>query len=219
MLVRRLRLNIPMGAISAALVLLSASAVPAYGQQSVATGTYTGDGHSPRSITGVGFQPDLVIVKSAHGEVAYCKTTTMAGPLSKSLGPGDSTKPDRITSLQTDGFTVAHTKEVNEPGVVYTWVAMKASSGLMNLGSYVGNDASFRFIDGAAFTPEAVLVMTEDSKVAVLRTATMPLSVSLALAGGATWADRILNTAFGGFYVGSADEVNKGGKTYHFVAW
>ncbi|MFO7610781.1 MAG: hypothetical protein R6X35_16595, partial [Candidatus Krumholzibacteriia bacterium] len=218
-MVRRLRLNIPLGTISAALVLLIAAALPAYGQQFVATGTYTGNGHSLRAITGVGFRPDLVIVKSSTSRVAYCKTATMVGALSKSLGQEDRARTDRITSLESDGFTVADTREVNEAGVVYTWVAMKAGSGLMHLGSYVGDDESLRFIGGAAFTPEAVLVMTESNDFAVLRTATMPPSVSLALAGGETWDDRILSTGSGGFSVGSADEVNREDQTYHFVAW
>lgn len=218
-MVRRLRLNIPIGTISAALVLLSVAALPAFGQQFVATGTYTGNGHSLRSITGVGFRPDLVLVKNSNSEDAYCKTATMAGTGSKSLGQREGIRTDRITSLQPNGFTVADTKEVNESGAVYTWVAMKAGSGLMHLGSYVGNDAAYRFIDGVAFAPEAVLVMTEGRNVVVLRTATMPLGVSLALAGGETFSDRILNTGFGGFSVGSADEVNNEGQTYHFVAW
>ena len=44
----------------------------------VATGTYTGNATDNRSITGVGFSPNVVIVKAATADLGVISTTTMA---------------------------------------------------------------------------------------------------------------------------------------------
>ncbi len=54
----------------------------------LATGNYTGNGTDDRAITGLGFQPDVVIVKGDVAETAVMRTSTMAGDASKPLvGP------------------------------------------------------------------------------------------------------------------------------------
>jgi len=43
----------------------------------MATGTYSGNGESTQSISGLGFQPDLVIVKSVEAKHSHIRTTNM----------------------------------------------------------------------------------------------------------------------------------------------
>jgi hypothetical protein len=70
---------------------------PAVGSLLVKTGTYTGTG-SALSVTDVGFQPELVIVKALSSTAqAQFKTTTMSGSNSGSPGfPGVGTKCRRV---------------------------------------------------------------------------------------------------------------------------
>ena len=78
-------------------------------QSMVQTGSYLGDGLDSRIITGVGFTPDVVIIKGDQALEAVIRTSTMSGDASKpviaSLGIG----PDMVQSLDTDGFTWGRT--------------------------------------------------------------------------------------------------------------
>ena len=198
-------------------ILLLAAASGARGQGVVATGTYVGDGTAAQAIAGAGFAPDVVIVKSTLARPARCRTATMATGMSKSLGGPAAVDDQGIVSLDADGFTVGPDASVNEAGVPYTWVALKAGAGLIQLGSYVGNGANFRLISGLAFTPAAILVLGEGGQDAVFRSGTMAVGKSLALADGTVHADAVFNGTNGGFHVGGADEVNAGGTVYHYL--
>lgn len=78
----------------------------------IATGTYTGDGTLAQAITGVGFQPKVVMVakhdvaESGIGTIVLLmKSDTMAGDLSVYFR-GDQSLDNRLISLDADGFTV-----------------------------------------------------------------------------------------------------------------
>ncbi len=215
MLTRRLH---PAHTAVAILVALVAIVAPAAAQDLIATGRYIGDGAASRTVGGVGFAPDLVIVKSALDTPAYARTTTMAVGRSVALD-ATGTATNRIVSLGPDGFGVGSDAAVNAVGISYTWVAMKASSSLLALGSYVGNGAAYRLVNGPAFAAAAVLVLGEDARAPVLRIETMGAGLSLPTGGGSALDDGILDTVDGGFHVGAADAVNRSGGVYHYVAW
>ena len=73
----------------------------------VASGSYTGTGVDNRAITGVGFQPDVVIVKSDDNSgVAEIRTSTMAGDNTKPMTGNTALTANLIQSLTSDGFTL-----------------------------------------------------------------------------------------------------------------
>jgi len=56
----------------------------------VATGSYVGDGNDNRAISGIGFQPDVVLIKGTNNEQAVIHTATMADDLSKEIASGSN---------------------------------------------------------------------------------------------------------------------------------
>ena len=139
----------------------------------VKSGTYNGNGVDGRAVTGLGFQPDLVIVVSGAtcanlgspnncGHDTVLRSSTMGAGLSKATnqyGQYPNLLSKRITSLDADGFTVGHPADhnptnddgaaqpyhcANHNGVTYYWVAFKAAPGEMALGTYVGSGSDTR---------------------------------------------------------------------------
>lgn len=95
----------------------------------IAVGTYTGTGAS-RSITGIGFQPDVVFIKNqTTAAQARLLTSTMVtgGKQSVYFGSTASTSTG-ITSLDSTGFTVATDDDVNKSGDTIHWVAFKSGN-------------------------------------------------------------------------------------------
>jgi hypothetical protein len=79
--------------------------------------SYEGDGTNDRNITGVGFDPDIVLVKrdggvGEGGSSPILKTKTMIGDLSGTLANANLAA-DIIQSLITDGFQVGTNTSVN----------------------------------------------------------------------------------------------------------
>src|SRR3954447_20449763 len=73
----------------------------------VASGSYTGNGTDNRAITGVGFQPDVVMVKSDDNSgVAEIRTSTMAGDATKPMTGNTALTANLIQSLDSNGFTI-----------------------------------------------------------------------------------------------------------------
>lgn len=80
---------------------------------SIKTGYYYGDG-TPVAVTGLGFQPELVIVKSdtAAGQMVW-KSSVMATPNSSYLGVATADNTESEITFTSDGFTVSLALEVN----------------------------------------------------------------------------------------------------------
>lgn len=122
------------------------------------TGNYTGDGNNARDITGVGFQPDFVLV---------FRTTTAAFPAQRFASYDDANSqhlisstpnPLEISALISDGFTVNNAARVNANGGAYHYVAWKSTSGVCFQGSYRGNGVDSRSITGVGFQPDAFFI-------------------------------------------------------------
>lgn len=90
-------------------------------------GTFTGNG-TGQSITGVGFTPDFLWVKSRGGTAGSEQPTVwMSGyptGYAKRLNAVASSN-DAITSVDTDGFTVGTQAGVNESGDTIQYIAIK----------------------------------------------------------------------------------------------
>jgi len=183
----------------------------------VATGTYTGDGIDDRAITGVGFRPDVVIIKGdTNGRSAVARSASMTGDQTKPLASGLSLVMNRIQSLDLDGFTIGTHAAVNTSGVTYRWIAFKAAAGELKVDSYIGNGTS-QSITGMGFSPEFVVMLGSNANNAIHRSSTMtsPYRFDYTAAG----ADSLNSLDADGFSVGSHAQVNASGITYHYLAW
>ena len=106
----------------------------------IATGTYTGDAAASQAITGVGFTPKFLrisqqITSAGIGSDQNWTTNVIIDDIAggTSLHPSgddahDTTKVDRIISLDADGFTVGDgtgfANETNASAVVYNYLAI-----------------------------------------------------------------------------------------------
>ncbi len=183
------------------------------------TGQYTGDGTPARGISGLGFEPDLVLIKGNLGQEGVARTKTMIGNGSKLLGSNTALTANLVKSINGDGFTVGSNGAVNQAGTVYSWQAFKRFPGEMAIGSYVGNGADNRSITGIGFKPGVVFVFAEDGEQSMLRFDSMPGDASIEFREGNPRSDRIQALELDGFQVGRHNTVNKSGITFHYVAW
>ena len=102
-------------------------------------GTYTGDDAATQAVTGVGFQPDAVLVLPLKdNRDCFIKTADMASTASKSLaGRSGDYVGDAIRALDADGFTVGlgtdegegsiagHEDNINENTETYAYIAVR----------------------------------------------------------------------------------------------
>jgi hypothetical protein len=183
----------------------------------VASGSYTGTGVDNRAITGVGFQPDVVIVKSDDNSgVAEIRTSTMTGDNTKPMSGATALTTNLIQSLTSDGFTLGNDNAVNRNGRAYHWVAMKSYSGHMALGTYTGNGTS-KSITGLGFSPEYAIVLPAANQTAVQRMSAMTRTFTFGADTGITTGITSLDS--NGFSVGNSATVNSNAATYHYIAW
>ena len=97
----------------------------------VKAGTYTGDGTTSQAITGIGFEPKMVLIFEHHTSAATwdranVKITDMASNIAFQWHQ-HAYKTDEIVSLDSDGFTVddkGANEAPNENNVVYDYVAI-----------------------------------------------------------------------------------------------
>ena len=101
---------------------------------------YTGNG-STQSITGVGFQPDMLWGKNRSSVTNHELTDVVRG-INQRLKPNDTdadqTNTNTFTSFDSDGFTVGNNADVNNNGsnqVVWSWLADNTSGSANTDGS------------------------------------------------------------------------------------
>ena len=199
----------------------SLSAASSFPGIRVASGSYTGNNVDNRAITGVGFQPDVVIVKSAdNAGVAEIRTSTMAGDVTKPMTGNTALTANLIQSLTSDGFTIggggASANPVNKNGSTFQWTAFRSYTGHMALGSYTGNGTS-KSITGLGFSPEYAMVLPGANTAAVQRMSGMTRTFTFGADTGSTTGITSLDST--GFSVGNSTSVNTNAATYYYVAW
>ncbi len=192
-------------------------ALSAGGQTEVLTGVYIGNGADNRQITGLGFHPDLVIIKSIQTQQAVGRTSTMTGDVSKNMATGENVT-NAIQSLDPNGFTVGTTPQVNAVPGLYQWVAWKTAPTEMVEGTYTGNGQSSQSITGLGFNPDIVFVLSAGADPPVHRVRPGPASNAFTFAGALS-TNLIPTLGADGFTVGSDVRVNRSGTTYYYVAW
>lgn len=179
-------------------------------------GSYTGDGLDNKAITGVGFRPDVVIVKVDGNTTAVWKNVSM-GTATAQFSSGSSLS-DSIKSLDSDGFTVGTGTTANTSGNTYYYVALKAN-GMNDLatGSYTGTGSALN-VTGVTFQPEFVLVKRATSQPAIFRTTSHPVSTSSPFTTLAELTDGITTFNQDGFTVGTHVSVNVNTAVYYYLA-
>ena len=183
----------------------------------VTSGSYVGNG-TGQAITGVGFQPDTVIVDGdGGGGQSAIRTSTMTGANSKDLDGPNVLSTTQILSLDPDGFTLGTDADANQAGITYNWVAFEAAPGYMKVGTYTGSGGA-QNITGVGFSPSYVVVLPSNFGRPNQRSVDMPANFSMTFdSGGRT--DAILALQANGFRVGTNAEVSSSGIVYHYVAW
>jgi hypothetical protein len=199
----------------------------------VASGSYAGNGSDNRNINGVGFQPDVVIIKgdtsgTNPGRVAVIRTSTMAPDRTKQLAGASGTFANSIQSFSASGFQVGSDARVNAAGPTYYWSALKSKAGHMAVGSYTGDGNASHPITGLDFSPEYAIVTATDipsnQQSPVQRMSAMTRTFPFDTGGGSGipgTGTTVGITSFdpGGFTVGNHASVNRNGSTYHYAAF
>ena len=90
-------------------------------------GSYTGNG-STQSITGLGFQPDWVLIKETSAAESWRLFDSVRG-VNKRLFPDtdstESTASDSLTAFGSDGFSLGSSAAVNQNAQTYIYMAFK----------------------------------------------------------------------------------------------
>lgn len=180
-------------------------------ESSMTTGSYTGNGSS-QSISGLGFAPEIVIIKGQTSRRAVLRADTMTN--SKDLATATDLISGCITSLDSNGFSVGSDLRVNADTKQYYWVAFNASGLEAETGTYTGDGGSTKNVT-LSFSPMYVIVAPQAAAYAVHRSTTMSTSYQFNAAGGV--GSRIDSLGTDQFTVGSF--LNALNVVYHYVAF
>ena len=93
---------------------------------------YTGNNSSPRTITGVGFQPDLSIIKARDMTYDHNVMDAVRGSTKRvatNLTDAESTQAEMIKSFASDGFNLGDNGGVNQNTKTYVAWNWKAIGG------------------------------------------------------------------------------------------
>ena len=136
-----------------------------------ASGVYLGNNTDGKAITGLGFQPNYVVIKSDSNIVGAHK---YAGNTNTSMFFGGDDRSDLIVSLDAGGFTVNNGGDsganiVNVNAVNHYWIAFKEVTDKSEVFTYVGNRADNRSITTPGFQPAFVSVKATISNEARLK--------------------------------------------------
>lgn len=147
---------------------------------------YTGN-QTARSITGLDFTPDLVWIKSRNETNLHVLTDSVRGTnkqLFTNQADADSTSTDRLTSFDTDGFSIAAgsalyrinknsinyvswnwkaggSSVLNEDGSINSQVSANAAAGF-SIVSYTGNGSTGSVGHGLGVAPELIIAKNRD---------------------------------------------------------
>ena len=181
-------------------------------------GSYTGNGSASHAITGVGFQPETLLVLPATAQTAVMRSTGMTTTFPLGAGTGAT---NQIDSLNADGFTLGNSAVTNASGAAYHYIAFDSASGISRAGTYTGSGADNRAVTGVGFQPRFLLARANDtatSRRALWRTSSLSGDATLSFTGTANAANLIQALQTDGFQVGTDGNVNASAITYHLLA-
>lgn len=185
----------------------------------VRIGTYTGNGVDNRIITGIGFQPDLVILKGG-ANVARFRSAAMVGDLAQNFAGTGADTADIIQNFTTDGFVVGTNASANAAGTVYYYVAIRCLNvNYMKVGAYRGNGVDDRSITDLLFQPDFLFLKGNNASAnASYRTSLMTGDNTGFFSATVSSSDIIQSFLTNGFQVGASVHANSSGVQYNYWA-
>jgi hypothetical protein len=90
----------------------------------VSTGSYTGNGADNRSISGIGFQPEMAWIKRSDAQASVWRPQIVSGDATL-FWTATAAASDRIQALQADGFQVGTNAQVNTNLSTYYRLALR----------------------------------------------------------------------------------------------
>ncbi|MFZ2778643.1 MAG: fibronectin type III domain-containing protein, partial [Candidatus Moraniibacteriota bacterium] len=192
--------------------------IPTGGAIDFQVGSYVGNGVDNRSITGVGFKPDMVVVKSSPAIASIWRTSNHVGDIS-SYHNNVAEAADLIQEIEPDGFQIGTTNNVNSAGNVYWWFAFKSGPNF-SVGSYIADGLDNKSVTGVGFQPDLVWVKGNTSQNGVYRSSSLPANESQYFANNlANITTGIKSMTTDGFTVGTHATVNTASTVYRYAAW
>lgn len=197
-----------------------------------AQGSYTGNVTAGTNITGLGFQPDTVVIKNSTSATANNRrsiiyTDKHFGNLASYLSDSVADATNMVQGMVTDGFTLGAGSNTNESGTTMYWFAFGGAPAFGNVsgsftmaqGTYTGNGAA-RSLTGTGFAPDLVLIKDNAANHAVFRIRQMSGNATAYLsAATADFTGGITSLDSNGFSLGTSTVVNTNGNTYHWQAF
>ena len=180
------------------------------------TGAYTGNGAN-RTISGLSFQPDVVIVRSDTTDVAVVRTSLMPATKAKKITGAGALAANLITAFGATSFDLGTDAAVNGAAKTYYWTAMKTGANL-NAGMYTGNGADDRNIGGLGFPPDWVVTMG-DGQEDEFKPSPLAGDAAYTMNGAGSATNRIQALQATGFQIGSNAEVNENARAYYWFAF
>lgn len=188
----------------------------------VKTGTYAGNSSGvDRAITGIGFQPEVVILKTSASSTVnnFFKIPSMPSGESAPFGHGAAMVSDAIKTLDSDGFTVGTYGNVNTTGVDVYWTAIGGTSSHIASGSYTGDGTDDRdVVTGLSFQPDYVSVKAENTRNHVFTTKDAPSDTTLIYTNAASVSNAIQVLNSDGFQIGTSVYANQNAVVYYWFA-
>jgi len=201
--------------------------------------TYSGTG-STQSITGVGFQPDLIWIKRRNSTDWHQITDAVRGTNSQLFSndtSAEDTATDKITAFDSDGFTVSTHTGVNASGGTYVaWCWKAGGTGVSNTNgsitstvsanadagfsivSYTGNSTPNSTVGhGLSSAPEMIICKNRSAvKTWIIGSDEIAWTKTIQFTtAAATTHDAFYNTAPSSsvFTIGDASELNSSGNS------
>lgn len=130
--------------------------------------TYTGNGGS-QSITGVGFQPDMVWIKNRTGGNSHSLFDVVRGA-NRDLSPNQSIAETTnnsngyLSSFNTDGFTLANGGgDTNGNGNGYVAWCWKEQSGVLDIVTYSGTSSAQNISHNLGAVPAVMIIKARNA--------------------------------------------------------
>lgn len=197
------------------------------GNFSMATGSYTGSGVK-QSITGLGFSPDLVIIKDNAANQSVFRTSLMGSNSTGFWSGATANGEGAILSLDSDGFTIGTHVSVNANTNTYHWQAFgnalsphnNSGSSDFAIGAYYGNGIDNRNIDGLAYSFNFILVKSfTNAGAATWRTSEMSGDLSTVFGSANETSNSIQELNSNNFQIGTNATVNTAATVYFWIGF
>lgn len=169
---------------------------------------YTGNASDDRTIAGVGFTPDAVLILAGDNNSGIGSWLSDRQPAGQATRFNNgNTAVNRIQTFNSDGFQIGTDVVVNTNLVAYHAICLKKVNNVFDTYIYTGNGADNRSFTPFSFQPQFLWIQNTLSLPAV-RFNNQVGDVSSGMGAVADQANRVQEFISGGFQVGSDSTVN-----------